>query len=234
VEVRGEIKTDHIIRKVFFVKNKPVTPGYRLQPGFPPLTCQSRTIMSANIQTIANSHLSAIQERVIASLATGLSFSAAAEAAGVHRNTVGNWRREIPSFAAAFEQAAREQARAFKEEALDAVPQATQTILAIMNDPAASPALRLRAAGMVLKMADLKSAALHNSAQSPSLSSAPPPLRVEALEAPCAPENSEIMHNSAQPHILPYRREYQKLGRNEPCPCKSGRKFKACCLNKAA
>jgi len=22
-----------------------------------------------------------------------------------------------------------------------------------------------------------------------------------------------------------------KVGRNEPCPCGSGRKFKACCLN---
>ncbi|RPH65900.1 MAG: hypothetical protein EHM83_05270, partial [Burkholderiales bacterium] len=25
------------------------------------------------------------------------------------------------------------------------------------------------------------------------------------------------------------RREQPKLGRNEPCPCGSGRKYKACC-----
>jgi uncharacterized protein YecA (UPF0149 family) len=25
-----------------------------------------------------------------------------------------------------------------------------------------------------------------------------------------------------------------KVGRNEPCPCNSGRKFKKCCLSKAA
>ena len=26
-------------------------------------------------------------------------------------------------------------------------------------------------------------------------------------------------------------REYQKIGRNDPCPCGSGKKFKNCCLN---
>jgi transposase-like protein len=92
-----------------------------------------------------------IQQQVIAHVSMGLSFTAAAEAAGVHRNTISNWRREIPSFATAFEKAARDQARAFQEEALDAVPQATQAILAVLNDPATSPALRLRAAGMILK-----------------------------------------------------------------------------------
>lgn len=27
-------------------------------------------------------------------------------------------------------------------------------------------------------------------------------------------------------------RKRPKVGRNEPCPCKSGKKFKACCWNK--
>jgi preprotein translocase subunit SecA len=27
----------------------------------------------------------------------------------------------------------------------------------------------------------------------------------------------------------PYKREQPKVGRNEPCPCGSGRKFKKCC-----
>ncbi len=32
-------------------------------------------------------------------------------------------------------------------------------------------------------------------------------------------------------HLTPYRREYPKIGRNEPCPCGSGQKYKKCCLN---
>lgn len=165
--------------------------------------------------------VSPIQEQVIAHLSTGLSFSAAADAAGVHRNTILNWRREIPAFATAYEQAAREQARACREEALEAVPLATQTILAILNDPTASSSIRLRAAGIILKMADLKSA------QTTRPTFAPSPLGEKAVE-------SEIVHNPAQSIILPFRRETPKIGRNEPCPCGSQRKYKICCLNKAA
>lgn len=31
---------------------------------------------------------------------------------------------------------------------------------------------------------------------------------------------------------LPVRRANRKVGRNEPCPCGSGRKFKNCCMEK--
>lgn len=29
-----------------------------------------------------------------------------------------------------------------------------------------------------------------------------------------------------------YVRENPKIGRNDPCPCGSGRKYKKCCMNK--
>ena len=29
----------------------------------------------------------------------------------------------------------------------------------------------------------------------------------------------------------PSVREYKKIGRNDPCPCGSGKKYKKCCLN---
>ena len=32
----------------------------------------------------------------------------------------------------------------------------------------------------------------------------------------------------------PLRNTGKKVGRNDPCPCGSGKKFKACCMNKAA
>lgn len=32
--------------------------------------------------------------------------------------------------------------------------------------------------------------------------------------------------------IIPFRREKEKIGRNAPCPCGSGKKFKQCCLGK--
>lgn len=33
---------------------------------------------------------------------------------------------------------------------------------------------------------------------------------------------------------VPIKREAPKVGRNDLCPCGSGRKFKACCLGKKA
>jgi hypothetical protein len=187
------------------------------------------------------------QHHVLSLLAAGRSFTAAAEAAGVHRNTIANWRRAIPSFANAFEKAARDQARAFQEEALDSVPQATQAILAILNDPATPPALRLRAAGMILKMADIKSAAREREvlidltpgirivAEPEKLqpqSSAAPRSPRQSLKGPHyteSPEPPKILHNFAQSPVQTIRREAPKVGRNAPCPCGSGQKFKRCC-----
>jgi len=37
-------------------------------------------------------------------------------------------------------------------------------------------------------------------------------------------------YNLSSPRLLPV--EYRKIGRNKPCPCESGKKFKKCCLNK--
>ncbi len=33
-------------------------------------------------------------------------------------------------------------------------------------------------------------------------------------------------------HVLPFKRKSAKIGRNEPCLCGSGKKYKKCCLNK--
>ncbi len=33
--------------------------------------------------------------------------------------------------------------------------------------------------------------------------------------------------------VLPFKRKTKKVGRNEPCPCGSGKKYKKCCLNKS-
>jgi hypothetical protein len=33
-------------------------------------------------------------------------------------------------------------------------------------------------------------------------------------------------------NVIPFKRETPKVGRNEPCPCGSGKKYKKCCLNK--
>ncbi|NLF08825.1 MAG: hypothetical protein GX594_12720, partial [Pirellulaceae bacterium] len=40
-------------------------------------------------------------------------------------------------------------------------------------------------------------------------------------------EGTEVDHKPQ-----PIRRREQRVGRNDPCPCGSGKKFKACCMRK--
>ena len=40
--------------------------------------------------------------------------------------------------------------------------------------------------------------------------------------------------SQGKPVIETIRNREQKVGRNEPCPCGSGKKYKACCLRKRA
>jgi hypothetical protein len=51
--------------------------------------------------------------------------------------------------------------------------------------------------------------------------------------APAPPPAQASTHATpATPHAAPHRRTSRKIGRNEPCPCGSGAKFKKCCGNR--
>jgi len=60
---------------------------------------------------------------------------------------------------------------------------------------------------------------------------------IEAVEAPPAPENVQYHHadydealeqTSAPAESHPFVRVADKVGRNDPCPCGSGKKYKQC------
>ena len=40
----------------------------------------------------------------------------------------------------------------------------------------------------------------------------------------------ENIKNAVEEKQKPVRREGKKVGRNDPCPCGSGKKYKKCCL----
>ena len=46
---------------------------------------------------------------------------------------------------------------------------------------------------------------------------------------------SELLEHLIEMKVEPTKKQMlrkpPKVGRNEPCPCKSGKKFKKCCLN---
>lgn len=90
------------------------------------------------------------QRRAIVALVDGQNFDQAAMAAGVSVRTLHRWRA-TPEFAAELRTADSEQLLAVARVLNGASQDAVSTLIAIMSDSKAGPALRLRAAGEILK-----------------------------------------------------------------------------------
>jgi hypothetical protein len=176
--------------------------------------------------------LSTQQIAVIDALSNGVTITDAAAEAGIHRNTILNWRRNNIAFQFAFAHAQYDRALLYRERAESLVDLAYATLEALLTDPKTPATVRLKAAIYI-----------HEKASTP-----PPPksqvqLDIEKVRlSPNPPVTVDKdfkivppVHNSAQsaqskPESI--RREQPKIGRNETCPCGSGLKYKRCCLNK--
>jgi transposase-like protein len=191
--------------------------------------------------------LSPQQQQVIDALSDGVSSTDAAAQAGVHRNTIANWRRNSLFFREALADAQYDRALLFRDQTERRLDRALETLDAVLSDPKASASVRLKAALFIIDRASTPPPPrkyppveisevhqqivhpVHNNAQTAQCP-APKPAPTPAPEAPTA-ENPPSVHNNAQNAQSPFRRETPKVGRNEPCPCGSGRKYKHCCLN---
>ena len=191
--------------------------------------------------------LSPQQLQVINALSAGVNLGCAAAQAGVHRNTIANWRRNSLLFREALADAQYDRALVFRDRTEAKLDLALETLDGILRDPKASASARLKAALFIIDKActpppprkhvplDVEEIRVsqptvhpvHNNAQGPTPAPAP-----ESDPAPTPAENPPSVHNNAQSAQSPIRRETPKVGRNEPCPCGSAQKHKRCCLNK--
>lgn len=170
--------------------------------------------------------ISSQQFEVICALSSGATMTAAAEQAGIHRNTINNWRRNSPPFQNALAHAQYDRALLVREQIEEHLDLAFQALRDLLADPKTPASIRLKAALAIIQTAATppepkKQIELEIQKIVVQPSPAPEPVHNIAQSAP-----PPILHNSAQSH--------PKIGRNEPCPCKSGLKFKRCCLNKPA
>jgi len=57
--------------------------------------------------------------------------------------------------------------------------------------------------------------------------------KTQFQDVPAKPEGSQSAYNYdgqlPEGHVPTYKREEPKVGRNDPCPCGSGKKYKKCC-----
>ena len=92
------------------------------------------------------------QTLALDAIAAGASITRAAAEAGVHRNTISNWRRETTGFQLALCNAQYDRALLFRERAEDLTTHAFDTLRAILTGPDASPSVRLKAALAVVNL----------------------------------------------------------------------------------
>jgi hypothetical protein len=175
---------------------------------------------------MSDSTVSEQQLQVIMALSEGMNSTQAAAQAGVHRNTIAYWRRNSLPFRESLAHAQYDRAIFFREKAEEMVDLAYQTVRDLMNDPNTSPSVRLKAAIFILEKA---------TTPPPQKEQVPLDIEKIRISTPTPETVHEVhneLHNDAQNAQTTYRRETPKVGRNEPCPCGSGRKHKLCCLNK--
>ncbi len=182
-------------------------------------------------------YLAPNQLEVLKALSSGLSISAAAEAAGIHRTTVHHWCRTIPEF--------RNTVDAVRQARTDAVRDAMHELLApslavltnILMDPSTSPSLRLHAAMAVINFnaATPKTTTVKGiTAETLSDLSYEAGVKqgIDYAAAQSEPESNEIHHNSSlssenqSDESEPVRSP--QTPRNALCPCGSGNKSKRC------
>ena len=168
------------------------------------------------------------QLQVINALTEGITMTDAAALAGVHRNTIANWRRNSLFFREALADAQYDRALLFRDMAEGMLDLAFATLNTLLIDPKASPSVRLKAAMFIIEKAT-----------TPPAPKKPVPFdfsNVPVTKTPPLAQPVQEVHKDAQPQPAPaiqtVRRETPKVGRNEPCPCGSGQKYKRCCLNK--
>jgi transposase-like protein len=157
--------------------------------------------MSATPET---NDIKPLQNKILSYLAGGNSVADAAERAGIHRNTINNWRRSDPAFADMMEDAFAERTLLFRDQAETLVPKALDVLKALLEDQFTTQSIRLRAALAILKMAE----------------SGAVPAKTAQRTAP----KMKIMHNSAQ--STPHRPAETGL-----CRCGSGLNAQSCCLS---
>lgn len=174
--------------------------------------------------------LTPIQDQIIARLAAGETVTAAANALNLHRTTIHAWKRANPDFANALADAKEDAADQHRAACHQHTDVALTAIVAVLHDPKTSPSVRLKAALYILQGATGQppSKATTAAAQKRQNSS---PVNTVAPAAAAPLPHSSLFITSADTTGQPYVRTTPKVGRNEKCPCGSGKKYKICCLD---
>jgi hypothetical protein len=189
-------------------------------------------MQAADLSTTASANLSPAQAQVIAALAQGRTVTAAAQDAGLHRNTIYNWFHE-PAFQTAADEAQREYIATLSDGMRDLAALAVETLRSLLEDPKTPPAVRLRAALAVLQRPHFPDRGWHLPER------IEPPREqqvVDGLAEIKADYDAMRMTDAIKASVVkqvpdprPPDLPEPPTARCAPCPCGSGLKYKRCC-----
>src|SRR5208283_466634 len=91
------------------------------------------------------------QLQVVDALSNGATLTDAAAQAGIHRNTIANWRLNSGDFREALAHAHHDRAVLYRDRAIDLADLAFEALRSVLTDPKSSPSVRLRAALFVIE-----------------------------------------------------------------------------------
>jgi hypothetical protein len=171
---------------------------------------------------VASTNLSPVQAQVVAALAQGRTITTTAAEANIHRNTIHNWLHE-PPFKTAVEEAQREYAATLSDTMRDLAARALETLRNVLDDPKASPSVRLKAALAILERPHFPNPGWHL------------PERIESRREQQVVNNlAEIEADyrsmrAAEPIQADAIKANAPIARSAPCPCGSAIKYKRCC-----
>jgi hypothetical protein len=153
--------------------------------------------------------LTSQQNQVLALIATGSTVSAAAEAAGIHRNTIANWRQTQPGFAQEFHEAQFEQSMHWRDQMQSLGALAVDALRAVLADEKATPSTRLKAALVVLNCITKPAPAPKNEPEIAAQSCTTQPQPDENKRPLAYPAQTQQVqaHNPAQSEAAPTRAE---------------------------
>ena len=101
--------------------------------------------------TFSDAHLSPAQAQVVTALAQGLSVTAAARQAGVHRDTIYDWLNKQPEFEESVETARSEYVAVLADGMRDLSTRALETLNNLLGDSKTPAGVRLKTALAILQ-----------------------------------------------------------------------------------
>ena len=176
--------------------------------------------------------LTPAQETVLSMISAGSTTVAAAEAAGVHRNTILNWRRSSAHFRAALCRAREEKVLFWRDQNEQLAALAIETLRGILSDPSAPASVRLKAALHVLDRSCAPPIFTEEDEVARTIAAAEDPLTLQYVDMVHNVQNRAQSAQPPQPQAPTLTRPAPKISRNDYCLCGSGKKYKRCCIDK--